>query len=390
MQNYLRGIIPDPNMRRVLLSIIAITAVYGLTIGYLYPLLSLKMEARGFTSVWIGLMGAMPFIASVVVSPLCPLIFKLGSVRKLVFFSILTDLFLILALSLTENIYVWYVCRFLMGFAGTVLFVVTETWINEIAEDRSRGRILGLYTFTLSATFAISPLFIVVFGFEGNLPFLVGAFIIACSLIPIYWTRDSSPDFSGGKLSHVWRLMYLAPTLMAATALMAFDEAAVLTFLPIYGLRQGVTAEISALYLTVIAIGSMAAQPFIGALADKVNRYALIFACAVITLLCSIALPFIIDTKFIVWPVIFIWGAVVAGIYTVALTIMGQRFRGSQLAAGNAAIAMMWGLAGTVAPGSIGFGMKLWDPHGFIVVLVVSAALFLILATVRRVLPAKR
>ena len=68
----------------------------------------------------------------------------------------------------------------------------------------------------------------------------------------------------------------------------------------------------------------MAAQPLIGWLADKVNRYTLIFACALVVLLGALSLPFIIDTHIIVWPVMLVWGGAIAGIYTVALAIMGQ------------------------------------------------------------------
>ena len=384
MSYYIDGIIPDPVQRRVLLSIIAVVSVYGLSLGLLYPLVSLNMEARGFSSTWIGAMGMMPFIASLFASPLTPVIMRKFNVTRLVTTCIVADLFFILTLVAVENIYVWFVVRFLMGVAGTVLFVVSETWMNEIAEDRFRGRIMGIYTLAFSATFAISPLIIVVMGAEGPAPFLVGAGLIAVALIPLRFTRDSKPDFSGGNMSQVMGFVFLAPTLLGAVALMSFEEAAIITLLPIYALRTGATEQVAALFLTVIALGSMAGTPIVGLLADKINRYSLIFACALGVLIGALLLPLVVQTKFLVWLVMFVWGGMIAGIYTVALTIMGQRFRGAQLAAGNAAIGVMWGIAGTTAPGVSGIAMKIWDPHGFVAVVAVVAVLFLLLAFVRR------
>ncbi len=384
MRYYIQDLIPDPFNRRVLLSIIAVISVYGLSIGFIYPLISLKMETRGHTPFVIGIMGMMPFIASIIASPLIPLIIRTFNVARLVFIAICTELAMIIMMITFDNLNVWFVSRFVMGIAGTVLFVVSETWINEIAEDRTRGRILGLYTFTFSATLGISPLFIVFLGIEGNLPFFVAFAFIALSLIPLRWTRGSEPDFSGGRVSHVLKFIVLAPTLVGAAALMSFEEAAIVTLMPVYSIKSGVSTEWAAMFLTVIAVGSMIAQPFIGSLADRMNRYYLLFFCAGVMLVSVISVPFVISTKIIIWPVLLIWGGATAGIYTVALTIMGQRFRGAQLAAGNAAFGVMWGVCGSVAPASGGAAMTVWNENGLIVTMAVATVAFLILAFIRR------
>ena len=386
MKFYLHSLIPEPERRRVLLSIIGVVSVYGLTIGFIYPLVSLKMELRGFSSTWIGVMGSLPFVASIIFSPITPLIMRYVNPTKLVFASIAADISLVLLMALIDNIYVWYVCRFLMGLAGTVLFIVSETWINEIAEDRVRGRVLSLYTFTISATWSISPMFIFVLGAEGALPFIVAAALMTLSIYPLRWTKDSSPDFSGSRVSHVTKFIFLAPTAVAAAALMAFEEASVLTMLPVYALRNGLTEQSSALFLTVLALGSMAVQPIIGSLADRFNRYNLLIGSAVLVMLGAILLPVIIQTKISVWIVMFIWGGVISAIYTLALIIIGHRFRGAQLAAGNAAFGLMWGLAGGLAPISGGVAMTIWDPNGFVVVLTAATVAFIALAVVRRLL----
>ncbi|MDE0308542.1 MAG: MFS transporter [Acidiferrobacterales bacterium] len=385
MRYYIHDLIPDPFNRRVLLSIISVISVYGLSIGYIYPLISLKLEAREYTPLVIGIMGMVPFIASIIASPLIPLIIRAINVGRLVLIAICTDLVMIAMLTAFDDINVWFVCRFIMGVAGTVLFVVSETWINEIAEDRTRGRILGLYTFTFSATLGLSPLFIVFLGVDGKLPFVVAFAVIALALIPLRWTRGSEPDFSGGRVSHVLKFIVLAPTLVGAVALMSFEEAAIVTLLPVYSIKNGVSTDWAAMFLTVIAVGSMAAQPLIGSLADRINRYYLIFACAGVMLVSILSLPLVIKSPVVVWPVLLIWGGATAGIYTVALAIMGQRFRGAQLAAGNAAFGVMWGVSGGISPALGGAAMTAWDENGLIVTMAVATVAFLILAFVRRI-----
>ena len=47
--------------------------------------------------------------------------------------------------------------------------------------------------------------------------------------------------------------------------------------------------------------------------------------------------------------VIFVWGGVSFGIYTMTLIQLGERFNAQTLIAGNAAFALVWGSAGLSA-----------------------------------------
>ncbi len=371
------SMIPDPHRRRVLLSIIAVIAVYGLSIGLLFPLISLNMEARGYSRTMIGLMGVMPFLSSIIASPFTPIIMRSINITRLCAICIAAEVVLLICLPLFDSIVAWFIIRFLMGVAGTGLFVASETWINEIAEDHYRGRIIGIYTFMISITFAIGPLFVLVLGVEGFLPFVVPALIIGLAFIPLWQTRDSKPNFSDSKVSQVFGFLWISPALVAAAAIVSFEEATFVTLMPVYAVRNGLSQDNAAIFLTILATGSMVAQPFVGWLADKLDRVAILNVCAAVTVIGPILLPFAIQNAVFSAAVLLVWGAGVAGIYTIAMTLMGQRFRGAQLAAGNAMFGLMWGVAGSAGPAIGGPLMDVWDPHGFIAVLLVFSILFL-------------
>lgn len=348
-----------------------------------HPLISLNMEARGYSSTLIGITGMMPFIAAILASPVAPLLMRSMNVNKLIAICIFLDFIFALILAFFDNVYLWMGIRFLMGVVGTFMFVASESWLAEIAEDHSRGQIMGIYTFTLSATFALAPIIVIVFGVHGPLPFIVGAIIIVMALLPLWGTRDANPDFSGGKVSQVFGFMVLAPTLTAAVALVSFEEAAFLTLMPVYAIYSGLSEAHSAFILTILAVGSMVFQPFVGWLADQMNRHKLILLCTGITILGGLLLSVTITVQILAWPILFVLGGAVAGIYTVALTLLSQHFRGAQLAAGNAAFGIMWGVAGTSGPLTAGIAIDWWNPHGFILVITIAGLAFLVLAGIR-------
>jgi hypothetical protein len=94
----------------------------------------------------------------------------------------------------------------------------------------------------------------------------------------------------------------------------------------------------------------------------------MLVACALITLLGCVLLPFLIATP-LIWPLAVIWGATSFGIYTLALIELGARFTGPMLVAGNAAFAMVWGVAGMAGPSATGLAMDLIGVQGLPLVL---------------------
>jgi MFS family permease len=78
------------------------------------------------------------------------------------------------------------------------------------------------------------------------------------------------------------------------------------------------------------------------------------------------------------WNLLFMlaYGAVISGIYTVAMVIIGERFRGADLAAASALFGLMWGGGSILGPPIGGLAMDL-HPHGVPLALALLFVLFL-------------
>lgn len=64
----------------------------------------------------------------------------------------------------------------------------------------------------------------------------------------------------------------------------------------------------------------------------------------------------------------FVWGGAVLGVQTVALAELGRRYSGGMLLAGNATLALMWGLTGVVGIPVTGYAMDWFGPYGLLLV----------------------
>ena len=105
--------------------------------------------------------------------------------------------------------------------------------------------------------------------------------------------------------------------------------------------------------------------------------------CGVIGLAGALSLVVLPMPLPLVFGVLFLWGGIAAGIYPVALSMAGDRFRGAELVAVNAAIIMAYGLGALIGPLLGGIAMDLRDPQGLLWLFVALFAV-LVVATARR------
>ena len=99
--------------------------------------------------------------------------------------AILVSIVAFLLLPVFRGVGAWFVLRFVIGAAGGVLWVCGDTWVNEVATEGFRGRVVAIYGVAVAGGFALGPLLLSVTGTEGVAPFLVTSAIILLSALPL-------------------------------------------------------------------------------------------------------------------------------------------------------------------------------------------------------------
>lgn len=363
---------------RNLVAACAAISVFGLSFGMTHPLLSLLLEDRGISSAMIGINASMGTLGIVLFSPFIPALAKrLGSRRVAMIAAILTAMS-IPALKLFPSLEAWFVLRFVQGMSMASLWALSEAWIVKFAADDSRGRVVAIYSSILSASFGAGPLIIGLIGIQGWTPFLIGTAALLLGMVPLSLVRDEeTAEPEETPPSGLFDFAPRAPMLLACVAVFAVFDAATLSLLPVYGIRNGLEVNDAAYLLSAMVLGNVVMQFPIGWLADRFPKRRVMAGCALVTALFLGLLPWTVDTL-LRWPVVVVIGAAGYGVYTVALASLGDRFSGIQLVNGAAAFASMWGLGAFI--GSISGGWALaaspgWGLPGYLLACYVLLAL---------------
>jgi MFS family permease len=353
---------------RNLIAAIATIVVADIGFGLTYPLLNVILESRRIDAAVIGLNAAMGPLGIILSGPFIPRLAARFGGRPLALAAMIAIILVLLSFPLFPAIEMWFVTRFLFGVAGGTLYTLSEAWILGFAPPDARGRVAAIYGSMLSLGFSAGPFLLPYTGVEGWLPFVLAAMLVAVSALPLLFIDldDGRHEHAGGTtmLGFVRR----APLLLFAVATLTMFDAVMLAFFPIFGLRSGLDLKTASWALAVAIAGNAVLQYPVGWLADRWSRQGVLWIAAIATPLLAMSLPFVVTTP-LLWPVALLLGTSAYAVYIIAMTVMADRFQGSDLVAGSAAFGAMWGVGGIVGPPVAGIALDLLGPPGIAVTL---------------------
>ena len=376
----------DHARRRAMAALLSVSLGAGLMIGITMPLMSLLLELRGTDTLLIGLNAAMSTFAILLTGPFLPLAIRRFGTLPVMYLSIVFGIAVLLAMPVFTSLGAWFVLRFALGISVGIAWIASEAWLNAIVTDRNRGKMLGLYVTCFAGGFALGPVIVGTVGLEGPVPFLIAAAILGASALPLPLARRALPPVPSHAAGNILRLMLLAPTIMLAAAISGLSDATVFALLPVYALRVGFAPETAVLLLSTFLAGNLALQVPLGWLADRMNRRLLLAICGAAGVLGPMAVAAALGTPlgtWLVWPLLFAWGGVVMGVYTIGLCMLAERFDAATLSGANAAFVMLYSLGSMSGPVLGGGAMTLWDPHGVLVFGAGASLLFLLIVLAR-------
>ena len=353
---------------RNVIAAIAAISVFGFALGQMFPLLSLILEARGYSDDVIGLNAAMSPAGILLSSVIIPPVARRFGARKVALWAAFASALIIIGYKVFPSLGAWFVLRLLQGIMISTLFVLGEVWIVRYAAGRHRGKIVAGYASVLAASFAAGPALIAWIGIEGWRPFLIGSAVLIVAMVPLSLVREDQRDVHGNEKQSLVNFAPKAPFLLVAVAVFAIFDAASLSLLPVYGIHMGLDVSVAATILTVLVIGNVFLQFPIGWLSDVLPKWQVMAGCALITAVLCFVMPASMGSVWM-WPLLLLVGAAGYGIYTVALADLGDRFSGEELTQGAAAFATMWGAGALIGALLGGWSMTAFGPHGLPVML---------------------
>ncbi|MCL6230050.1 MFS transporter [Bartonella bilalgolemii] len=374
---------PNSSLRAIIASITTIGAV-GVALGMGTQLISLLMTEKGFSNSIIGYSGGVGGIATIIAAALTARIaLYFGVVESILLMMVIGSLSF-LGFYFFESIWMWFILRFTLHFAMTIIFILSEFWINNASPPHRRSLVISIYAITLGLGFILGPMLLEKIGTQDFTPFGTGCLLIIIAIIPLLSAWKLSPKFQSKEniafFSHILRV----PTSTMAALIYGAIQMGTLTLITPFSLSIGYNKNETIHFMEILALGNILLLIPISLISDylKDKRYSLM-GCAILGLIGTLIIPQIAEHKLILMIDLFFLGGIPAGLYTIGLAQLGECLKGQELAAANSAFIFCYGIGILIGPAIIGQTMDILKPFGFSLAIACFFSLYIILVLIQ-------
>ena len=207
------------------------------------------------------------------------LVQKVGHIRVFAAFASTASLSILIHAVFVDPM-VWVAGRFLTGFSIIGIFIVVESWLNDRANNRTRGQVLSVYMFVSLMGLALGALLLNFSSPEKFEPFILISVLLSIALVPILLTKRKPPKFkkiTGIKVKELYKISPFGTVSMFCTG---FIHSTIFTLGAVYAATMNFTIfEISLLLFLITVSGAIFQLP-IGYFSDRTDRRIIIIGCA--------------------------------------------------------------------------------------------------------------
>jgi MFS family permease len=332
-------------------------------------LLSVRGAEEHFSLFALGLIGtgwSVGFITGSIVVPM--LVQRVGHIRAYSVMAAIGTVTILFNLLLIHDI-AWILLRALSGFCFAGAAMIVESWLNEVADNRSRGTIFSIYTTINMTASTLGQLAMSLTGVTGFLPFVVGAISFICAVLPSALTSTPQPRPLKSARLDLMLLFRTSPVAVVASFSVGMANGAFGTLAPVYGYGRGLDAPgIAYLFSVTAIVGALAQVPF-GRLSDRIDRRIVLVILGGVAALVAIAMV-IVDPPAGLWLYVLfaVYGFSAYPIYAIAVAHANDFTRDGEFAKVAGGMLVMLGIGLAIGPAIASIVMNLFKPVGLFVV----------------------
>jgi MFS family permease len=175
----------------------------------------------------------------------------------------------------------WLAMRFVFGFCAAGLYVVIESWLNEMSPSSRRGRTLAIYMIVSMGGMAIGQLLLATADPGGFTLFIVASVLVSMSLVPMALAATATPPpIRLPERVTTREFVEVTPTGAVGAFMNGAAVGALLGMGAVYATASGLSVDRTALFLAAPLVGAIVFQWPVGWISDRVPRRGVIFVVA--------------------------------------------------------------------------------------------------------------
>lgn len=360
-------------------SVLIAMALLAIGNGMMFAYIPVRLGAAGFAPTWAGgiLTGlSAGGIAGCLLT--APLVRRVGHARA---YMVLSALIVLSNASVGAGTYpvLWVASRVLYGFAISGLFIVAQSWLNDVVGNSIRGRVMAVFYVSYIVGLGVGSYFLSFVDLASAQAPLIGIVFTGLSILPVGLTRLRQPPPPEGASIALSRAWQISPVGMAGMLTIGGLSMMIAGFTPIHATEKGYSQQEVATLLFAMPLGTLLFQLPFGWISDRTDRRYVLMAASGLVILAGIAASRFDGSTLAVLLVIYVvWSGAAESIYSLSSAHANDRAAKNDLVTLSSSMLFAWSLSGFLVPAIGTLLTAVYGTQSFIYVAIVIAAAFCI------------
>lgn len=360
-------------------------------------LLGLRASIEGFDTNVLGIVMSGYFAGFLVGSLYAPrVVSKVGHVRVFAALASLASIS-ILVHSVFIDPWIWGGMRIVTGFCYAGLYVVAESWLNDMSDNAKRGKMLSIYMVVQMGAVAGGQYLLGLSDPSGANLFMLIAVLVSLAVLPLCLSASRTPDFSAPEAMSFKELFRLSPLGSSGMVMSGIANGALFGFGAIYAQRAGFTITEISTFMAAMFLGGMVLQWPIGRLSDRMDRRLVIMVVTTAATIVAIGASLIPEPTPLsmqpggeedrtIWPILgaaALFGGLSIPHYSLFTAHVNDRVPIRKMVAASSALVFLNGAGAIMGPNLAAFMMGYYGPSGFFLTLAGVHAVIAVMTGLR-------
>jgi len=328
-------------------------------------LLGIRGEIEGFSTLEMSIVMSAYFAGFLGGSRMAPrMIRRVGHVRVFAALACLISAVMILYPTFTE-VWVWTICRVLIGFCFSAVYVTAESWLNNAATNSTRGQALALYMVVQTSGIVAGQALLLTADPSGFVLFIIPSILVSIAVTPILLSVTPTPAFDTSKPMSLRELWGYSPLGCMGMFLLGGVFAAQFGMSSVYGTQADLSVAQISIFVAMFFVGPILLQMPIGWISDRMDRRVLIMIVSAIGGVGSVIGMFIGSQFSLLLFAAFLVGGMSNPLYSLLLAHTNDFLEADDMAAASGGLVFINGLGAIAGPIITGWVMGVVGPGGF-------------------------
>jgi len=279
---------------------------------------------------------------------------------------------------ITYDPYSWGAMRILSGFCFSGIYIVAESWLNSLSDNKNRGSLLSTYFVVQTAGYMAGQLMLGL-SRPGDISlFIFVSVLLSFALVPILIAATTQPTNEEPQRISIVELFNFSPMALIGGFANGIAHGTLLFVTTLYARSLGLSITATGYLLAVSTLGGLLMQFPLGSLSDKLDRRLVIAGASIVTLvLCTamIIVPNAQTNTVTLFGGFLLLGGLILPIYSICMAHMNDHLKPSQMVAASSTLVLVFAAGMVLGPIAGSFALDNAGANGMFMLYIVVAAI---------------